>query len=164
MSKASLPMAAGAKPVEVKDPQAKAPKTPVGGVDVSAAKAKKDEKPEAPKFTADFSRLDELAKLPFDAIVEAVGDVGMTAKEIADLSKWSRSDDEAMITANRSPIRVAIIRIVTAEPGCEARKIHLIMRATAEKAFGGKYDAGYLYAPASKTRGMEARGLVKRVG
>ncbi len=163
MSK-SLPMAAGAKPVDVKDPQAKAPKTPVGGVDVSAAKVKKDEKPEAPKFTADFTRLDELAKLPFDKLSELVGDVGSTAKETADVSKWSRSEDEAMIAANRSPIRTAIIRIVTAEPGCEARKIHLIMRATQDKAFSGKYDAGYLYAPASKTRGMEARGLVKKVG
>ena len=162
-TKPKLPMAANAQKADVADPTAKAPRTP-GGVDVSAANSKKSSKNDeaTPKFVGNFTRLTELAKLPFDELKAAVGDVGATPAELNDTTKWTASDDEKLLAANRSPIRNAIIAICRANPGIEARSIHLIMRATAGESFRGSYDKGYLYAPNSKTRGMEARGLVIR--
>lgn len=159
-SKSKLPMAANTTKTDVADPTAKAPKTP-GGVDVSAAKgkAKKDDEN---KFVANFTKLIELAKLDFAALTAAVGDVGATPAELADVTKWTATTDEKLLAANRSPIRNAIVKLCQEQPGIEARSIHLIMRATAGESFRGSYDKGYLYAPNSKTRGMEARGLVIR--
>lgn len=161
-STSKLPMAATDKKTDVADPTAKAPKTP-GGVDISAAKAKASSKDaDAAKFVGNYTRLTTLAALSFDALAAEVGDVGATPAELADTTKWLASDDEKLLTANRSPIRNAIIAICRANPGVEARAIHLIMRATAGESYRGSYDKGYLYAPNSKTRGMEARGLVIR--
>lgn len=132
--------------------------------DVSATKtSKKAPKEKSEKPSLDTEELSRLLDLSDDVLLGHAADL-MKGSEASDRAIYALGSRTSAIEANRSRIRAAILEILRNRSAVEGRVIHAIMRLGGEKLYGEAiYNAGYLRAPSSSSRGMVGRGMVRVV-